>query len=205
MNLHSTTGSTTSAATGTGRQLRRVGLLAGPALLVGGLVVLAAPGPGQAQDTGGTRPVAPPVSRAAATAPCVGGATVKSFTGGYDDWLSVSSGSQQVPGTLFRFKGPTKGKDVVSVTVTSPLTYISSGDYGNVRVLLDGTPMAPSDLSGDWLYPDSNYGSYASQFCATVGKGGHSIRLVMKSVDSNSSGYDYTQLFHPMLHAEVNK
>jgi hypothetical protein len=175
-----------------------------PVLLAG---TLAAATPSLSQASGSKAPdgAAPPttrVSKLAATSPCTGGAQKKAFSGGYAGWFSTGSVST-VPGTVWNFTGPSKKKDTLFVTVTAPNTYADAGDYGRVRVLLDGIDVKPGAAAPEYFYGTTQYASFAGQYCVKVGKGTHQLRVELESNDGNGSGSDTAHLYNAILHAEV--
>lgn len=200
--------------------VRRFGLITG--LVAGGLALsgtaitavnaspanLGAPGGDTAAGASLRGPMAGDDDRArprAAAAPtkfaCKGGATKKSFTGGYNDWVWTSSTSwTTATGTSYKFKVP-RGKDTVSVAVTIPEYWVSSGDYGHYSVLIDGAHMQPGQ---SWTYADHGSDGTAAQYCKRVGRGWHTVKLVHRVYDGNASGSAWSYLNKAVLHAEVN-
>ncbi len=172
-----------------------------PLLLAGTLTATA---PSVSQAVGGddpSRPTAPKAQAAqqlATITPCKGTWQKRAFSGGSNDWVFTDS-SVTVPGTVYNFKGPKSKKDTLFVTVTATETYVTPGDSGRVRVLLDGIELDPGATGGDYFYPGTNYGSFAGQYCAKVGRGWHRLELVLESNGTDDTAY----LWHPMLHAEI--
>jgi hypothetical protein len=137
---------------------------------------------------------------------CVGGAQKATYNGGVHDTVFASSdnGPTIVPGTLFRVNGPRHGRDVLSVSFTA-LDYLSSTSaQGKVKVLLDGIPMAPSDLNNGSPIYAQGYGTFAQNYCRNIGPGAHSLRVTISDVASGTNtGSLY--LWDPMLHAEKSE
>lgn len=170
-------------------------------LLLAGTLAATAPGTSQAAGNEGADPGAqrPKISaKAVATAPCKGKAQKKAFTGGYAGWLSTSS-STAVPGTEYIFKGPKKKKDTVFVTFTAPNTWNTASDWARVRVELDGVAMEPAATSNEYFYDTTDYGSFAGQYCAKVGKGLHKVQVHLDSFGASNTAY----LNNPMVHVEI--
>lgn len=175
-------------------------------VLVAGSLAAAAPSMSQAAAGNDGPQTAPRINAKAAAAelvPCVGGKQKKAMTGGHANWTSSTSASV-VPGTELSFRGPATGKDTVFVTFTATNTYVNdSGDYGRVRVQLDGVDLKPANAAPEWFYNSNNYASFAGQYCIRVGNGWHDLRVVLESQDWDSSGGDTAWLHNPMVHVEV--
>jgi hypothetical protein len=140
-------------------------------------------------------------AKAVTLASCTGGAQKKAADRGVNGYVFTSnSGSDtSLIGSAAKFTGPNKGKDTISVNF-SALAYAGT-NYGQVKVLLDGIPMKPSDnVDGSWIYNIDEYGDFSRNYCARIGKGVHTVRVAYKT---NSGGYLY--LFDPMLHAEQSR
>lgn len=170
-------------------------------LLLAGTLAATAPGTSQAAEGDGHAPKAPTAQGAqklATLKPCKGGAQKRAFSGGSNGWVSTES-STTVPGTVYNFRGPKRKRDTVFVTVTAPNTYTTPGDWGRVRVLLDGTDLEPGATAGEFFYDSTNYSSFAGQYCARVGKGWHRLEVVLESNGTDDTSY----LYNPVLHAEV--
>ena len=180
-----------------------------PVLLTAGVLAAGAPALSQAADRPDTQPDNQPDNQQgepriraaeqarAATAPCVGGAQRKSFTGGHADWFATTS-TTTVPGSTFQFRGPSSGKDTVHVNLSAFDTFAETGQYGQARVLLDGVDMAPASAATEYFNEADNYSATAGQYCAKVGSGNHRVRLVLTSYYGGN-----VYLFNPMLHVEV--
>jgi hypothetical protein len=136
---------------------------------------------------------------------CVGGAQEKTWNGGVHDvvYAQSNTGSTIVPGTIFRVKGPSSGRDVLSVNF-SAMTYLDNTSYGQVKVLLDGVPMAPSDLNGGSPFYAQGYSTFSQNYCHNIGPGHHSLRVVIADVE-NSTSTGYFELYDPMIHAEKSE
>jgi hypothetical protein len=107
-----------------------------------------------------------------------------------------------MPGSIIRLKGPQSGRDVLSVNL-SAAALLDTSSEGRVKVLLDGVPMAPSDLNTGSLDDDSGgYGTFAQNYCRNIGPGGHSLRVVISDNDFGQSGDFFFSLIDPMVHVE---
>jgi hypothetical protein len=168
-------------------------VVAAAALVATGL----ASGSSSATSTGGTDKNAPSygktakVAKAAGVTKCDGGAQKKVWNRGAAGWQYTTSDGLPltIPGSVIRIKGPKSGKDALSVNV-SALAYLSTGSTGYVQVLLDGTPMKPSDVStGSYYYNEDDYGTFAQNYCRSIGGG--------------AAGSYYFELNDPMIHVEL--
>jgi len=147
----------------------------------------------------------PKMAKAATTTACDGGAQKKSWDRGVRDYFGVSDqdGGSLLPGSKVKVKGPSHGKDVLSVNLSAG-TYLDNGAYGKVKVLLDGTPMKPSDnVDGSWFFGPTGYADFARNYCAKIGKGNHSLRVVLAAEDTDGTS-DWFYLQDAMLHAELS-
>ena len=181
--------------------------IAAATVSVAAAATLAALGtPTLSQATDGGRHPEPSQSRpqaaeaaARSTGDCVGGAQKKAFTGGQPGWYETTSAyASTVPGTTFQFRGPSSGKDTVFVDVTAFDVYAASGQYGQVRVTLDGTTLTPTDAATEWFSETDNLTPYAGQFCGKVGPGTHKVKVWLDSYYAGS-----TWLYNTMAHVEV--
>jgi hypothetical protein len=170
----------------------------------------AAAGPSTATADGGDKngPAAAAVSKASGSVvKCDGGAQKKVWNRGVsDEWFYTASdtGATVVPGSILRIKGPSSGKDVVSVNV-SALAYLYDGSTGYVKVLLDGVPMAPSNSSTGSMFETDNgqyYGTFAQNYCKNIGPGYHNFRVVIVDNDGGAAGSYYFYLKDPLIHVE---
>ena len=173
-------------------------------VLVAGSLAAAAPSMSQAaeKDSAQTPPKVSANVAAAELVPCVGGKQKKVMTGGHGYWFSTTS-SDVVPGTALSFGGPRKGKDTLFVTFTASNTWADSADAGRVRVQVDGADIKPANAGVEYFYGSNQYTSFAGQYCVKVGKGSHTVRVVLESIDSNADGSDIAYLHNPMVHVEV--
>ena len=173
-------------------------------VLVAGSLAAAAPSMSQAAPNGKVDRAEPAAGVAAAPLPpCIGGKQKKALTGGNSGWNQSTSGVV-IDGTDLSFRGPAKGKDTVFVTFTATNTFVyDGGDYGRVRVQIDGADMKPANAAAEYFMASNNYASFAGQYCAKVGNGWHDVRVVLESADWDSSGGDIAWLHNPMLNVEV--
>jgi hypothetical protein len=174
-------------------------------VLVAGSLAAAAPSMSQAAADKDSTEQAPKVSAETAAAelvPCVGGKQKKATTGGHGYWFSTTS-TDVVPGTALSFGGPNTGKDTLFVTFTASNTWALSDDSGRVRVQLDGADIKPANAGVEYFYGTNQYTSFAGQYCVKVGRGSHTVRVVLESNDNNSDGSDIAYLHNPMVHVEV--
>jgi hypothetical protein len=180
-------------------------VLASAALVAGGLGASTL----QANAAGSHHDSKAPFGRAMKTGnevSCVGGAQKATYNGGVHDTVYASSdnGPTIVPGTLFRVNGPRHGRDVLSVSFTALDYLTSTSSQGKVKVLLDGVPMAPSDLNNGSPIYAQGYGTFAQNYCRNIGPGPHSLRVTISAVASGTNtGALY--LWAPMLHAEKSE
>jgi hypothetical protein len=80
----------------------------------------------------------------------------------------------------------------------------SNSSQGKVKVLLDGIPRAPFDLNNGSPIYAQGYGTFAQDYCRSVGPGHHSLRVTISDVASGTNtGALY--LWDPMLHAEKSE
>ncbi|MDX6318636.1 MAG: hypothetical protein QOD35_2036 [Nocardioidaceae bacterium] len=180
-------------------------VLASAALVAGGLSASTL----QADAAGSHHDSKAPFGRAMKTGnevSCVGGAQKATYNGGVHDTVSASSnnGPTIVPGTLFRVNGPRHGRDVLSVSFTAQDYLDSNSSQGKVKVLLDGIPMAPSDLNNGSPIYAQGYGTFAQNYCRNIGPGHHSLRVTISDVASGTSA-GALYLWDPMLHAEKSE
>jgi hypothetical protein len=144
-------------------------------------------------------------AKRAPAARCDGGYQKKVWNRGAHDWqwAESSSGPLLLQGTHFRFKGPDRGRDVLSANL-SAMAYLYSGSYGKVKVLVDGFPMRPSDPSnGSYYYDAGTYGTFAQNYCKVIGPGWHDFQITIEDKQA-SSGY-YFGLNDAMVHVEQNE
>lgn len=147
----------------------------------------------------------PKVAKAAVTTACNGGEQKYSWDRGVRNYFGVSDedGGSLLPGSKITVRGPHSGKDALSVNLSAG-AYLDSGAYGQVKVLLDGTPMRPSDnVDGSWHYGPTGYGDFARNYCAKIGPGNHSLRVVLEAYDTDGSA-DSFYLQDAMVHAELS-
>ena len=135
---------------------------------------------------------------------CNGGAQRLVRTlGMFDDTLNVpADGSARLPGTI-RFKGPKRGKDVVSVNLTAE-GGLESNSAGFVDVRLDGKPLKPGSLTNFVYLLEGTANTHtvgAAQFCGKVGRGRHNITIRFRDTGATSGWHVHTA----MAHVEVNK
>jgi len=181
------------------RSLATAGTVVAAAALITGGANLGA----QADNDAKAAP--PKVAKAATTTACDGGKQKHSWDRGVRDFFGVSDqdGASLLPGSNVKVKGPSHGKDVLSVNVSAG-TYLDNGAYGQVKVLLNGSPMKPSDnVDGSWFYGPTNYGDFARNYCAKIGPGNHSLRVVLEAEDIDGTA-DSFYLQDAMLHAELS-
>jgi hypothetical protein len=186
-------------------------LAAAAALVATGL----ATGSSSAAKSGGTDKDAPSygttakAAKAGGVTKCDGGVQKKVWDRGAAGWQYATSdgGSLTLPGSVIRIKGPSSGKDVLSVNL-SALSYLSSGSTGYAQVILDGTPMKPSDVSTGTYYVDDfddNYGTFAQNYCRKIGPGYHNFKVVLIDNDGGAAGNYYFELHDPMVHLELSE
>ena len=135
---------------------------------------------------------------------CNGGAQRLVRTLGlFDETLNIpADGSARLPGTI-RFKGPKKGKDVVSVNVTAE-GGLESNTAGYVDVRVDGKPLKPGSLSNFAYLLEGTTNTHAvgsAQFCGKVGRGRHNLTIRFRDTGATSGWHVHTA----MAHVEINK
>ncbi|MBA2444586.1 MAG: hypothetical protein H0V49_04570 [Nocardioidaceae bacterium] len=178
-------------------------------LAAGGAIIAAAMAavPNTATAAGGedTPPVAEQQAAALVVSGCDGGEQKATWNRGYSGFLqSTDASSTTLPGDPVRIRGPQTGRDVVSVNLSAG-SYLDSGAQGTIKVLLDGVPMAPSDVStGSTFYPEG-YGTVARNYCRKIGDGSHRLRVVFSANDFGAAGTSSFYLQDPMVHVEQSK
>jgi len=175
--------------------------------VLAGTTAGAAPTQSPATSDSGRPHVTQAAKAAVDTVACDGGTQKKVYNRGVNGWVWAQEGSNlTIPGSLVKLKGPASGKDVVTVSFTG-LSWVSASSEGRLKVLIDGQPMEPSDpFNGTVIYPGSG-GTYipqATQYCAKIGPGGHSVKVVMQAYDYGAAGTAYFYLRDPMLHVETS-
>jgi hypothetical protein len=138
------------------------------------------------------------------TTTCDGGGQKAVWNRGVSGFISAGSddGPFIMPNSVIRVQGPRTGRDVLSVNLTAE-SYLEAGAVGRVKVLLDGVPMAPSDLNtGSQDFDDTGYGEFGQNYCRNIGPGGHSLRVVLSTVDFGAAGDFFFYLNDPMVHVE---
>jgi len=141
-------------------------------------------------------------AKAVVLSSCTGGAQKKAADRGIVGYVYAQDNNlfTNLTGSTVKFRGPNHGKDIISVNFSAG-TYLDSGEYGRIKVLLDGIPMKPSDnVDGSWLY-HTGYSDVSRNFCGKIGKGVHTLRVQYAGYDWDGST-DYFYLYDPMLHAE---
>jgi hypothetical protein len=197
------------------RSAKKSFAIAAPIAAVATAVVLAGAGaaPSTATAQGGDKngPAVAKVGKSSGdTVKCDGGAQKKVWNRGISDqWVYTTSdgGPTVIQPSVLRIKGPSSGKDVVSVNV-SALAYLYDGSTGYVKVLLDGVPMAPANSStGSVFDTDSGnyYGTFAQNYCKSIGPGYHNFRVVMIDNDGGAAGSFYFYLKDPLIHIEQSE
>jgi hypothetical protein len=146
-------------------------------------------------------------AKAAGVTKCDGGVQKKVWNRGAEGWQYATSdgGDITLPGSVIRIKGPNSGKDALSVNL-SALAYLSAGSTGYAQVILDGTPMKPSDISAGSYYADDSgesYGTFAQNYCRNIGPGYHNLKVVLTDDDFGAAGSYYFELHEPMVHVEL--
>ena len=82
--------------------------------------------------------------------------------------------------------------------------FLRGTNANHTKVLLDGIPMAPSDLNNGSPIYAQGYGTFAQNYCRNIGPGAHSLRVTISDVASGTNtGSLY--LWDPMLHAEKSE
>lgn len=176
--------------------------LAVPALAAGALVAAGIGGPSvQANSDPGSKAAIVKDAKAAKAVTikkCDGTTQKKVADRGIAGYVYTSSTTPvNLTGSAATFKGPKHGKDVLSVNFSA--SAYAANNYGQVKVLLDGVPMAPSDnVDGSWIYQTDEYGDFSRNYCGKIGKGKHTVKVVYNTTGGGSSLY----LFDPMLHVE---
>jgi hypothetical protein len=173
-------------------------VLASAALVAGGLGASSM----QANATGADNHPTVTASKAADTTTCDGGAQTHTWNRGVAGYIQTVSGNGPtiMPNSVIRLHGPRSGRDVLSVNLSAE-AYLDPGSQGRVKVLLDGVPMAPSDLNAGSLDDDANgFGTFAQNYCRNIGPGGHSMRVVISN-SSTTAGFSF-YLHDPMVHVE---
>jgi hypothetical protein len=172
--------------------------LAAAALVAAGL------GGGASQATDSDRaPLPKAAKKAVVITKCDGGAQKRSWDRGVGGGVynTAGTGETTVPGSTISFKGPKKGKDVLSVDLAAQ-AYLSAG-YGQVKVLLDGIPMKPSDnVEGNYHFaPAGQYADFSRNYCRKVGKGTHTLTVTIRN---QAAAGNVFYLFDEMYHAELS-
>ncbi len=175
-------------------------------VLASAAIVAAGLGAGtQANAAGGHQPAAPTMSamRSSSTTTCDGGVQKATRNRGVSGWIYTGSDDGQIimPGSIIRLHGPRTGRDVLSVNLSAE-SYLYSGSQGKVKVLLDGVPMAPSDLNTGSTSDAPGYSTFAQNYCRNIGPGRHSLRVVISDNDFGQTGDYFFELKDPMIHVE---
>ena len=183
----------------------------GVAIAAGGLMAAALVTPTLSASADGDATAPDPARTASAQKAltgfsCNGGATRATRNIGiYDGFFQIPAGTTKaLPGSM-KFKGPKRGKDTVSVSVTGFGYLYAAYQIGAVTVTVDGKPLKPSTLGSPayWMSAGNSdgYASGAAQFCGKVGKGRHTVRVRF----TNTSGGSNWGLYSAVAHAELSK
>jgi hypothetical protein len=175
-------------------------VVASAALVAGGLGASSM----QANASDSNHPPTMTSNKASDTTTCDGGVQKHTWNRGVSGYIQTVSGSGStiMPNSIIRLHGPSSGRDVLSVNLSAE-AYVDSGSQGRVKVLLDGVPMAPSDLNAGSLYDDSGFGNFGQNYCRNIGPGGHSLRVVISDF-SSTAGFSF-YLHDPMVHVEQSE
>ena len=126
-------------------------------------------------------PMAPRPPRPSPLASCTGGVQKKVGDRGISGYVYTSNAVSDVNliGSAVKFRGPAtrQGRDQRQLLGPG----LRHSNYGQVKVLLDGIPMAPSDnVDGSWIYQTDEYGDFSRNYCGHIGKGIHTVRVSLQ-------------------------
>ncbi|MBA2559640.1 MAG: hypothetical protein H0V07_07060 [Propionibacteriales bacterium] len=188
---------------------KKTAIMAAPVLASAALVAAGLSGSTiQANASDGGDPHAPGVTSAklVSTSGCNGTTQRRTYNKGMSGSVFAGSdtGAIIVPGTLLKVRGPSSGRDVLSVNLSAQ-SYTDNGSQGRVKVLLDGVPMGPSDLNTGSLSYADGISSFAQNYCRKIGPGRHGLRVVISDNDFGAAGSYSFGLYDPMIHVELSK
>lgn len=168
--------------------MRTVAAAATAALaLAGGAAVV---GSTAAADDVGPAPRVPTAARALVSS-CDGGAAM-SVHRRATDFQNVAAGTTaDLEGSAWTVKGPTKGTDVLLVTISSMASSGGSGELTSLALYKDG--VGTTEGSKYFTY-NGILDQATTQFCVKLPKGSHSF--VVKVTDGGGGG---TTLYYPVI------